>query len=132
MTGRARFWVRASLSEALPNSSVRPRISIVSAALASGATASSALRAAEVSIAAPDAKVIITVLGRGSTVGLLASAWTNVAAGITEGVVGRLGTSVPDTDLEGRAVAILNLRDRQTGKAGAVERLCNGFPGSID
>src|SRR6202521_3142654 len=85
MTGRARFWVRASLSEALPNSSVRPRISIVSAALASGATASSALRAAGVSIAAPDAKVIITVLGRGSTVGLLASAWTNVAAGISEG-----------------------------------------------
>src|SRR5437868_6536846 len=96
-----------SLSEALPNSSVRPRISIVSAALASGAAASSALRAAGVSIAAPDAKVIITVLGRGSTVGLLASAWTNVAAGISEGAtIGGRFASTTTASVVDRCVAL--------------------------
>ncbi len=37
------------------------------------------------SIAAPDAKVIITVLWRGSTGGLLNSTWTNVARGLSAG-----------------------------------------------
>ena len=46
--------------------------------------------------------------------------------------MGRLGTGVPDTDLEGRAVAIPKLCDRRTDELGPVGQLCTGFLGTID